>query len=147
LNDIINHIEPKVIHFSQWSNKAYAIFNSIGKVVNIGFLSTIIQGIITVKSLISNEILGVFQEITEKDEFDDDSLNQLEITNLFDIITALKASTIKNCVECSELEHITINYIIRTKRALSGSFLFSGIYFSIRRLYIQFYAYRSIANL
>lgn len=35
----------QVIRFRQWSNKNFAVFNSLGKVIQIGFLSKIIHGL------------------------------------------------------------------------------------------------------
>lgn len=53
----------QILYFRKWSHKSYAIFNSIGRVVRISFLSTILPGLIAVKSSVLHhlhELLDVF---------------------------------------------------------------------------------------
>ena len=57
MNQSIGYCVSLPIHFKQWSNRSYAIFNSIGRIVHIGFLATIIHGLETVKA---NGIHGIF---------------------------------------------------------------------------------------
>ena len=63
------------IHFNKWSNTSYAIFNSIGKVVHIGFLSTIINGITTVKSSIVVLLLDLYERILLEETVIEDVLD------------------------------------------------------------------------
>jgi hypothetical protein len=42
-NKSISYNHKKALHFRQWSNKSYAAFCSMGKVVHIGILSTAIS--------------------------------------------------------------------------------------------------------
>lgn len=45
-----NNSKSKLIHFSKWANKSYAVFGSIGKVIRIGFVTSIIKQIASCKS-------------------------------------------------------------------------------------------------
>ena len=51
MNLSLRNISSYRICFRRWSNTSYAIFRSIGKVIHIGFLSKIIHGLSTVKSI------------------------------------------------------------------------------------------------
>ena len=64
MNYLYKYTDRKVIHFNKWSNTSYAIFNSIGRIIHIGFLSQIIYGLTTVKSIIS---YGFLELISEED--------------------------------------------------------------------------------
>lgn len=140
MNNLINHIVPEALHFNRWSNKSYAIFNSIGRVVHIGFLSTIIQKLITVKSLISNGLLVVFLDILDIDEQDDDLINKLEIVGSSVLFEDLNTTSISISSDRSDLEHINIIYKKRIKKALRGPFLFCRLYTSSTELYSPYYS-------
>jgi len=53
------------ILFKKWSNKSYAIFNSIGKVIHIGFISPIVSRLVTVKALVNHEFFRIFDSAGE----------------------------------------------------------------------------------
>lgn len=138
MNDFINHIEPKALHFNRWSNKSYAIFNSIGKVVHIGFLSTIIQKLITVKSLISGGLLDAFLELIVKDEHDDDLTKKLEIVGLSVLFEDLNTTSISISGDRSDLEHINNIYKKSIKRPSQGLFYFVGFTLLIQNCTVLF---------
>ena len=95
---VINSIDftnNHVLHFSKWSHKSYAIFNSIGRVVRIGFLSTILPGIITVKSLVSHGLFSLLFELYGSDDLEEELKEFTEklISGESDILSHLNLST------------------------------------------------------
>ena len=126
LNDIIKHIEPKVLHFRRWSNTSFAIFNSIGRVVHIGFLSTIIQRLVTVKALIFHGLLHIDDGIIDIDECDEESINQLDISaiNFADLFSNLITPSIAARVEGFNPEFTSTVVYKNIDKACLGPFLF-----------------------
>ena len=134
MNDTIKHIKPKVLHFRRWSNTSFAIFTSLGKVVHIGFLSTIIQRLITVKALIFHGLINIVDGINENDEYDEESIKQLEIPDisLADLLPNLIAPSIAVRVESFNLEFASTVVYINNIKASFGPFLFCWN-FSLKR--------------
>jgi len=74
-----NTYKKKVIHFSQWSRKAYAIFMSLGRDVKICRLAV---GMCEQASLkLNNLIEEILTYVSEYDEVDED-VEQLELVML-----------------------------------------------------------------
>lgn len=126
MNNLIKHIDTNIFHFRRWSNKSYAIFNSIGRVVHIGFLSTIIQRLVTVKSLVFHGLLNLFDELNEKDDSKDESIHKLELSNirLVEFLSILNTASISNRIASSNVEFISITTLKNIFKAYLGSFLF-----------------------
>ena len=126
LNNSIKHIEPTILHFKRWSNKAYAIFNSIGRIVHIGFLSTIIQRLITVKSIFFHGLLNLFNDLDEKDDSEDDPIHQHKISNIrsVELLSILNTTLVSNRIESSNVEFISVLTHKNIFKALFGPFLF-----------------------
>ena len=83
LKELRNRTCVNPIHFRKWSNTSYAVFRSIGRVIHIRFLSTIIHGLATVKASIVILILELFKRNAIQEEtviaviFDDESDHQI----------------------------------------------------------------------
>ena len=59
MNQLENHnVTSSTSIFRRWSNKAYAVFNSIGRVVHIGFISSIVSGLKTIRTLLDQRFYG-----------------------------------------------------------------------------------------
>jgi len=129
LNNSCRHIASKTIQFSRWSNTSYAIFNSIGRVVHIGFLSTIIHGLVTIKAIGIHGILELFNQLIH-DEADEENLLLDAQTVLLKLdeghISEIIVDSDPNSRKVSE-DINYINYNIK-ERPLSG--LFSFVEFS-----------------
>ena len=115
-----------MLHFRRLSNTSFAIFNSLGKVVHIGFLSTIIQRLITVKALIFHGLINIVDGINE---YDEESIKQLEIPDisLADLLPNLIAPSIAVRVESFNLEFVSTVVYINNIKAFFGPFLFYWI--------------------
>ena len=59
--------------FKHWSNKSYAVFNSIGKVIHIGFILPIVSGLTTVKAVLNHDFLPI-AGYTSDSAIDEDGL-------------------------------------------------------------------------
>lgn len=117
------------------------MFNSVGKVVNIGVLSTIIQGLITVKSFIFSDIINVTNDISE---YDDEQPELLEILGSLDFLEQLSKTSKSISLQDSNLKDIYIIYCISIKKALFGPFLFCQDCAFTRSKHLSFY---SISNI
>jgi hypothetical protein len=126
LNNSIKHIEPTILHFKRWSNNSYAIFNSIGRIVHIGFLSTIIHKLITVKSTFFHGLLNLFNDEDKKDDIQDDSINPLKISiiRLVELLFILNTTLVSNRIEGSNVEFISFVTYKKNFKAYFGPFLF-----------------------
>jgi len=128
VNNSYGHITSQPIHFTKWSNTSYAVFNSLGRVVHIGFLSSIIHGLSTVKALISHEILMLFELIND-DKLDEDILYQLDPIDLFNIDELIASEYRNHSTPFSSKvsENIKYKYYVIIKRPFSGLFSFARL--------------------
>lgn len=131
MNSTKNHTGNAILHFKRWSNKSYAIFNSIGKLVHIGFLSRIIQKLITVKSFFFNGLLTIIHELVEKEEDKNVFIGEVEApfllpTCLFNSLIPETASNRNECSVGALYSYILINKIKKTFRR---SFFILDIHF------------------
>ena len=124
------HIKCNILHFKRWSNKSYAAFYSIGRIIHICFLGKIIQGLKTVKSILLSRILELFPQLDVKllKEKNDTDLpyfsgKSLEADLLFDTVYS-SAYTIDSIGIVSNYQIL----IISVSKALRGPFLFSRIH-------------------
>ncbi|NJN26086.1 MAG: hypothetical protein HC819_08980 [Cyclobacteriaceae bacterium] len=78
VNSTTRHIYNSPLRFSRWSNKAYAVFNSIGRQVIISFLAGAVRSLQTVKSTFAPiwESLQGYRD----DEAHDESASSLDPT-------------------------------------------------------------------
>ena len=131
MNSSENHIGNNVLHFNRWSNKSYAIFNSIGKLVHIGFLSRIIQKLITVKSFFFNGLLTIIHELVEKEENKNIFIGEVEAPFLLPIslFDSLIAETISNRNECSVGTLYSYILVNKIKKAFRRSFFMLDIHY------------------
>ena len=123
---VINSIDftnNQVLHFSKWSHKSYAIFNSIGRVVRIGFLSTILPGLITVKSLISHGLFSLLFELYGNDDLEEEliELSEKLISGESDVFSHLNLSISKSKDNSDHNSTFKI-YYINCIETLYGSF-------------------------
>ena len=87
------------ILFKKWSNKSYAIFYSIGKVVHIGFISPIVFGLVTVKALANHEFFRTLDSAGELALENNEQLLKLaEVDGLF-LSTGLTHNILPNQTE------------------------------------------------
>ncbi len=127
MNNSYGHCTSQPIHFTQWSNASYAVFNSIGRIVHIGFLSNIIHGLRAVKALISHGFLRLF-ELINTDEVDEDILSQLDPSVLMNIEELIVGDVCDHSIPFSGCVSEDIDHIIYsiTERPFSGLFSFVG---------------------
>lgn len=134
MNNSYGHCESQPIHFTQWSNTSYAVFNSIGRIVHIGFLSNIIHGLRTVKALISHGFLPCRQaglrlfELINTDEVDEDILSQLDPSVLMNFEELIVGDVCDHSTPFSGCISEDIDHIIYSiaERPFSGLFSFAG---------------------
>ena len=115
-----------ILHFKRWSNRSYAIFNSIGRVVHIGFLSTLIRDLVTVKSVLAFGLLNTINKCVESDAYDDELLSQFELSYITfsEVFPILNTVSIVKEIGDSISKFIHILVYINICKAFSGPFLF-----------------------
>lgn len=121
------YVTNHTIHFYRWSNTSYAVFQSIGKQVQIGVITCLLEQLNSVKSSVINYIDGPETEIQtpgeEPEEWNDMLAEDALRTNL-------SFCTVLNQVS-SELSHPgfsqSITYQKSLYAALIGLFLFPAI--------------------
>ena len=121
-----HYIKPAILHFKRWSNRSYAIFNSIGRVVHIGFLSTIIRDLVTVKSVLAYGLLNIINENFESDTCEEELLSQIELSDI-DIISGLNTVSIGNANEGSRSEFLRILFYKNICKAIFGPFFIASM--------------------
>ena len=122
-----NHIKRAILHFKRWSNRSYAIFNSIGRVVHIGFLSTLIRDLVTVKSVVCHGLLTIVTEITESVDNDEELLGKIEISDVSLIYTSPIFNTVSINREIEDSISESRN-ILKSKKFIRP---FSGLFFIV----------------
>lgn len=135
VNNSYGHIASQPIHFSQWSNTSYAIFNSIGRIVHIGFLSSIIHGLITVKALISHGFLTCRQAgLMLFELIDEDALLLNDPIDLLNIDELIACEYCNLSIPFSNTVSRDINYINYNllERPFLGLFSFVGFILFMR---------------
>jgi hypothetical protein len=142
ITNSVDSTNNQVLHFNKWSHKSYAIFNSIGRVVHIGFLSTILPGLITVKSLISHGQLSLLFELCGNDDLEEElkELSEKWISGESDIFSHLNIS-ISNSKDNFDQNYTFNIYFINCIKTLYGSFfvLANSLYkSSIRLLFVMY---------
>lgn len=64
-----NSLRLKQVHFKQWTNKAYAVFRSLGKQIKIGVLATDISERLSTKSVSERKTYISEQQFVSVDDF------------------------------------------------------------------------------
>ena len=122
-----NYISSRPHRFKRWSNKAFAVFNSIGKIVHIGVLSRIVHGISTVKSILLCILKELLVQIMPEDELVDKDLlkgaQEIELKRYLELV--LSTNYIKYFPGASNETYFILTYIL-IKRPFWG--LFSCVY-------------------
>jgi hypothetical protein len=116
------YIRFQGIRFSRWTNKAYAIFNSISSVISIGNVTRLIGQSVTVKNTSYNHWFtgknheGLNPFLEEETLIDSDGLRigLLEILSL--------EIQIRDLISAQKLEVAEETHIIETYKALFGPF-------------------------
>ena len=121
-----NHTKRAILHFKRWSNRSYAIFNSIGRVVHIGFLSTLIRDRVTVKSVLAFGLLNIIEKSVESDAYDDELLSQIELSDITfsEVFPILNTVSVEKEIGDSILEFIHILVYKNICKAFLRPFLF-----------------------
>ena len=121
-----SHIKRAILHFKRWSNRSYAIFNSIGRVVHIGFLSTIIRDLVTVKSVLGFGSLNKINKGIESDAYDDELLSQFELSDITfsEVFPILNTVSVEKEIGNSISKFIHILVYKNICKAFLGPFLF-----------------------
>lgn len=128
------------LRFNRWTNTSYAIFNSIGRVVHIGFLSKIIHGLSTVKSISIyrfNELAGQVGFILEGEEGFNLADKIEDLVDTKRLVLAKSLFQLRPVSERSDINYIVYNlnerpvygpfFICRFFQAFAKStFLYSG---------------------
>ena len=131
MNDSSKHIGRGYLLFKRWSNQSFAVFNSLRKVVHIGFILPIVSNLITVKAQIVRIVDEIFVYLNES-EFDEGepSKDRSALLNLTFVIGLPKTNLIIPADRlCSSEEFALKSYISNSQsRPFSGLFYF--IYFS-----------------
>jgi len=119
-----------VLHFNKWSNTSYAIFNSIGRIIHVGFLSQIIHGLVTVKTIKADGFLEGINDFIAKDEFDEDQFNQIEFIELIksNQLASCLSTTVLNDNSTKPIEIFTHAIYIILNKAFFGPFLIAQIF-------------------
>ena len=131
------HIEQRFLFFKRWSNTAYAIFNSIGKVIHIGAVSTIIFELFSVKSLLKRGDLNFLCLEEAQDDLNEEWLNKADINSSLQLALliddrALIQTSKNSCTPLIANQYVLFIYYFF--KALIGPFYFVQISPEMRRL-------------
>jgi hypothetical protein len=127
VNNSRTHIGRGYLLFKRWSNKSYAIFNSLAKVVHIGFIRPIVSSLVTAKA-IKRQVFINISECSGDYNFDEANLlmGLLEDLNLAIVVEPQNVNIIgqSDYAVCAQLGDLCTYFSISKSRPFSGLFYF-----------------------
>ena len=97
--------------------------------MHIGFLSTLIRDLVTVKSVLAFGLLNIIDKSVESDAYDDELLSQFELSDITfsEVFPILNTVSVEKEIGNSILEFIHILVYKNICKAFLGPFLFCKI--------------------